>query len=86
MGDAIDQFRGLETVMTKTGHSFIERMRRLLGRGSPPQDTAPADAPSFPDHGIPASQEPMDEVEEASMESFPASDPPASRRQQEELK
>jgi len=39
------------------------------------------DAPSFPDEQIAdATQEPADDIEDASMASFPASDPPASRR------
>lgn len=42
--------------------------------------TRGANAPTFHDEGIPASQKPADDVEEASMASFPASDPPASHR------
>ena len=35
------------------------------------------ESPSFQNDTIPATQKPQDDVEEMSMESFPASDPPA---------
>ena len=39
-----------------------------------------SNTPSYRDHNRPSVQEACDDVEEASMESFPASDPSASRR------
>lgn len=55
------------------GRSLLQMMCRS-GRGKcVPQGTA-----SFRDEGIPAAQKPQDEIDEAMMESFPASDPPAS--------
>lgn len=56
-----------------TGKSLID----TLGLGGHRSADTP-NAPTFRDEGRATSQEPEDAIDEAAMESFPASDPPAS--------
>ena len=92
VGDAIHRLSGVGLGLWLMGHGirrggllggFTVLAGALLGAHSISAKAAPApaaDAPTFPSKGIPAPQEPSDDIEEASMASFPASDPPSSHR------
>ena len=58
-----------------TGRSLCAMMTRCDRIGGPSGD--PRESPTFQNDVRPSTQVPADDVDEAAMESFPASDPPA---------
>jgi len=59
-----------------TGRNPVDLLPRISGS----KEEDPKRAPSYPHHGSRSGQLPEDKIDEAAMESFPASDPPASHR------
>jgi hypothetical protein len=76
MSQLREQFRKFERTISSVSRHLVRKMRHRWGNDTALErdwkKTEPE--PSEP------MQESLDDVEEASMESFPASDPPATRR------
>ena len=76
LGTALFAAGGLMTYRCVTGQSPLPKSWTCCGPAREPRGHRPSESPSYQNDAQRSGQMPADYVDEASMESFPASDPP----------